>query len=184
MRSAPSYFIKIILVVTLTWISTATSAQKLIEGSFYPLKGQTVIDCTTDFDNAEIGGLPLDEFMEYKADDSMDRGFEREYHQAERECWMKFVDEANKRMKNVRLAKKKDAPFLMTIKLITMDKDGRNNVCHYIFTEKLTGNIIAIVEAKNKGGRFGSFTNLMGDAFEYAGSSFGPWFSRQLRKQD
>lgn len=170
------------MVFTLISLPLSTSAQKLVEGSLLPLKGQTVIDCATDFDSAEIGGLPLDEFMEYQADDSMDRGFEREYHQAERECWMKFVEEANKRMKLVRFAKKKDAPFLMTIKLITMDKDGRNNVCHYIFSEKQTGNVIAIVEAKNKGGRFGSFTNLMGDAFEYAGCSFGPWFSRQLRQ--
>lgn len=177
------YFLIITLIITMSSLFEPLFAQKLIEGSLAPLKGQTVIDCTTDFDHADIGGLPLDEFIEYKADDALDRGFEREYQQAERECWMKFVDEANKRMKLTRLARKQDAPFLMTIKLITMDKDGRNNVCHYIFTDKNTDQVVAIVEAQNKGGRFGTFTNLMGDAFEYAGSSFGPWFSRQLRKQ-
>lgn len=177
-----NFMLKIFLSFAVFAFCQTASAEKLIQGSLAPLKGQTVIDCTTDFDEAEIGGLPLEEFIEYKSGDALDRGFEKEYHQAERDCWMKFVAEANDRMKNVRFARKADAPYQMTIKLITMDKDGRDNVCHYIFTEKSTGEIIAVVEGKNKGGRFGSFTNLMGDAFEFAGSSFGPWFSRQLRK--
>lgn len=177
-------FTKVMLFAALVMLfSTKLSAQKLIEGSLEPLYGQTTINCVFDFMQAEAAGLPLDEFFEWKtAEDKKGKDFSEEYARGQKVCQMKFMEKANDKLKGVRLAKKEDAPYTLTVKMLTVDKAGRNNLCDYIFTNTETGETVAVVQMEGHGGRIGGFVNLMGDAFSDGGEQFGKWLNKQLEQ--
>lgn len=59
-----------------------------------------------------------------------------------------------------------EAPVTLVVKVRDIDEPGRENISDYIFINSTTGEILAGIRLKSKGGRFGSFTNLFGDALE------------------
>lgn len=172
-----------LLVVSLVVCGASMSAQKLTEGSFEPLVGQEVINCVFDFMHTEAAGMPLQEFIEWKtADDKNGEDFAPKFQKAQTSCQMSFMEKANDKLKGVRLAKSPEAEYTLTVKMISIDKPGRENVCDYTFTNTKTGETVAVVRMEGKGGHWGSFTNLMGDAFKDGGEKFGSYLNNQLKK--
>lgn len=176
--------IKLILVLGIALLATQKgNAQKITEGSLFPIYGQEVINCAFEFTDSEIGGMPFDEFVEWKMGDGrQNRDFDEELDNEIVHCQMIFMEHANEKLKGTRLAKRLSAKYTLTVKLATMDMYGRDNTCDYIFTETESGKKIAVIRMDAHGGRFGSFTNLMGDAFEEAGENFGKFLNKQLQQ--
>lgn len=171
-----------LLVVALGCI-TNLSAQKLTEGSLEPVYGQTVINCVFDYSQLEAAGMPLQEFIEWKtADDKNGEDFGPKFERGIKSAHMNFMEKANDKLKDVRLAKKEDAAYTLTVKMLTIDKPGRENTCEYVFTQTGSNEPIAIITMNGKGGRFGSFTNLMNDAFKDGGEQFGEFLNKQFKQ--
>lgn len=172
-----------LMVVSLFICGASVSAQKLTEGSLGPIYGQEVINCVFDFMQTEAAGMPLDEFFEWKtAEDKKGEEFGPKFEKAQTSCQMNFMEKANEKLKDVRLAKKPGAEYTLTVKMLQIDKPGRENVCDYIFTNTATGEQIAVIRMEGKGGRFGSFTNLMNDAFKDGGEQFGEFLNKQFKQ--
>lgn len=71
-----------------------------------------------------------------------------------------------------------DAPISLIVKVRDIDEPGRENISDYIFINSTTGEILTGVRLKSKGGRFGSWTNLFGDALE---EDAAPNLAKQLK---
>lgn len=69
-------------------------------------------------------------------------------------------------------------PITLVIKVRDVDEHGRVNTSDFVFVDTATGENIAGTRIKSKGGRFGSFFNLMGDAFE---EDAAPKFLKQFK---
>lgn len=175
---------KVILLLTIAISCIVNmSAQKLTEGSLEPIYGQSVINCVFDYSQLEAAGMPLQEFIEWKtADDKKGEDFGPKFERGVKSAQMNFMEKANEKLKDVRLAKKEDAEFTLTVKMLTIDKAGRENTCEYIFTKTGSTEPVAIITMDGKGGRFGSFTNLMNDAFKDGGEAFGEFLNKQFKQ--
>lgn len=172
-----------LLVVSMIVIGATASAQKLTEGSLEPIFGQAVINCVFDYSQLEAAGMPLQEFIEWKtADDKNGEDFAPKFDRGIKSAHMNFMEKANDKLKDVRFAKKDNAEYTLTVKMLTIDKPGRENTCEYVFTKTGSTEPVAIITMDGKGGRFGSFTNLMNDAFKDGGEQFGEFLNKQFKQ--
>lgn len=57
-------------------------------------------------------------------------------------------------------------PVTLVVKVRTVDPDGRDNLSDYYFVDTADGTVLAGLKMTASGGRYGSFANLLGDAFE------------------
>ncbi len=171
------------LIVAILGCVATMSAQKLTEGSLEPIYGQSVINCVFDYSQLEAAGMPLQEFIEWKtADDKNGEDFGPKFDRGVKSAQMNFMEKANDKLKDVRFAKKDNAEYTLTVKMLTIDKPGRENTCEYIFTKTGSTEPIAVITMDGKGGRFGSFTNLMNDAFKDGGEQFGDFLNKQFKQ--
>jgi len=77
-----------------------------------------------------------------------------------------FIDRANREVDQTIFGAGVKADYKMVVKLVAIDSDGRFNTTDVSFVNLSSGEEVALVEFKCRGGHFGTFTNLMGDAFK------------------
>ena len=70
-------------------------------------------------------------------------------------------------------------PVTLVVKVKDISPNGRDNVCDFVFVETASGTVLAGIKMNSKGGVFGSFTNLFGDAME---ESAAPKLVKMLKK--
>lgn len=168
--------------MTLVLSALNLGAQELIQGSYEPLTDVRVASVELDVTHADIGGQTLQDFIEFKTFEEGE-GYSKEFDREIREILGDFIDEFNDTNAPITLTVSSSPKILLTIRVNHISRKGNEISCHYIFSERATGNYLATIDMTCKDGRIGSFTNLMGDAFEKAGKNFGKYSKKMLKAE-
>ena len=122
------------------------------------------VNLVFDFSGTKVMGMDLLTFIEQKRRNDPKSAGKDFFATMMSEC-NRFVEAANDQ-KYVTFSYNPDAPVTLVVKVQEIDEPGRVNTSDYAFVETNTGNYLGGMRIKSKGGRFGSFTNLFGDAME------------------
>lgn len=127
------------------------------------------INVIIDFSEAIVAGQNFGEFCERNIDAKTFEKFPSE---------MDRLLDGLSGLKGYRFSYTPSAPISLLVKVREVDSDGRVNTSDFVLMDTNTKEVFSGVRIKSKGGRFGSFPNLMGDAFE---EDAGPQFIKQLK---
>jgi len=94
-----------------------------------------------------------------------------------------FIDEYNDTNCTPILTVSDKPEISMLISIENISRNGNTITANYIFTNKESGNVLVVIQMTAKDGRCGSFTNLMGDAFEEAGRKLGKYIKKNLKQK-
>lgn len=127
-----------------------------------------------DLSDANVMGMDLITYIETSTDRKGHGNFESEAN--------RILEPLNK-IKGHNFTYNSDLPISLVIKVRELDKDGRENTSDYVFIDNTTNEVICGIRLKSKGGRFGSFANLLGDALEEdAAPKFVKKFNNAIKK--
>lgn len=173
-------FIAVCLILVLSALNLG--AQELIQGSFDPLTNVRVASVELDIAHADIGGQTLQDFIEFKTFEEGE-GYSKEFDKDLREILGDFIDEYNETNAPITLTVSSSPTILLTIRVNHISRKGNEISCHYIFSDRASSVVLAAIAMSSKDGRIGSFTNLMGDAFERAGKDFGKYSKKMIKAE-
>ncbi|MCM1066081.1 MAG: CsgG/HfaB family protein [Muribaculaceae bacterium] len=135
-----------------------------------------------DFSKAMVDGVSAERFLQLNGQTEAKKGLtlEQELNVYLPEVKQRFKDELSDNLKDMRFTFAPGSQFTLLVKMIEVDKPGRNNISDYVFFETASGKVIGGLSFKSSGGRFGGFTNLMGDAYE---EEAAPKLAKAVKKQ-
>lgn len=146
-----------------TGIDIPVQSEEFVIRDFNKLQQSNNFNVVIDFSDATVVGMPFSEFIESKK--MSDPAY---YGDA-------FLPELRAETSRIltKLNKSKDYNFgfnpkaraTLYIKVRIIDENGKTNTSDYVFVTN-TGEIIGGMSIRSKGGRFGGFANLLGDALE------------------
>lgn len=162
---------RMMLVALISLLMMPIMAQRVTEGSFRSLKGETTVQVAIDYSEAMIKGMTLEDYAVY----------EERWEQGKKEILVKFVDELNDRMQGRMVATISNKPrYLLVAHVVYVDGDG--NTQGYITLQDANGKTVAkAVGFRGKGGKFGTHINLMGDGIESFAKSVWKFLSKECR---
>lgn len=131
---------------------------------FDQLNNNSNFNVVLDLSTAMVEGIPLLKFREMKQP-SNEKVFGHDFFNRMTSEMSRFMKGMNSE-KNMSFSYIPDAPITLLVKVRVIDEPGRENTSDYLFIDNSTGTVLAGVRIKSKGGRFGSWTNLFGDALE------------------
>lgn len=160
--------------------------QSLDKFGTYSLSGllnERIVNVIFDFSNANADGMPIAEFIPMREDIETDYSFIEKLNREVPDVIKSFIEEFNDNNdKNfVLTTNSQNARYTLVVRMLTIDKDGRENTCDYLFIDNQNNTVTDGLRLKAKGGHWGSFPNLMGDAFSEVGSKLGKMTSKQLK---
>ncbi len=165
------FFIAFLLFVgTLSGVRAFT----VVDGDGAGLSGS--VSLVIDFSGATVEGDALGEYLE-SLGESDDFDYEIRKYYAD------FIKRFNSRCDRMLLSRAEGKPITLTIKVLTVNRNGNEAACEYIFTDTESGRMLLTLCERTREGRFGSFTNLVGDVIREAGGDLGSFMSRFLKKQ-
>lgn len=127
------------------------------------------INVIIDFSEASVADTSFREFCERNIDAKTIEKFPSE---------MDRLLEGLSGLKGYRFSYTPSAPITLLVKVREIDSEGRENTSDFVLIDTNTKDVISGVRIESTGGRFGSFPNLMGDAFK---EEAGPKFIKQLK---
>lgn len=148
----------------------------------YELYGSTpFVSIVFDFSGAYIDGVPGARYLELNqhAKAKKNLTFREELDKYIPEVMQRFKDAISDELKDFRFSLAPGSPYTLVVKMLEVDKDGRDNTSEFIFFNE-NGQSLGGISMKSKGGRFGGFTNLMGDAYE---EDAAPRLAKAVKKQ-
>lgn len=151
---------------------------------FGPLMTTRDFNLVFDFSDATVSGRKFTDFARMTSRRKMEpeKWLDRFYRDLNRETF-EFIDEFNDNSRQWKICFDETLPTTLVVKIRTIDsEDGGDYTADYAFVNTATGQVIAGVRMTAEGGTYGSFTNLMGDAFEDAGESLARKFTSATRK--
>lgn len=155
---------KISFVIAMTVISILPCcAQILVQGSLEVLKSERHLNLVCDFTNCLVDKKPVEYAMQREED--WDGGVA--------EITLRFGEGLSSRVHSLLVGQYPDAKYTLVYYLSEIDDDQD---CKGRMTLKETAmdTVVAeIAEANGSAGKFGSFFNLLGDAFENLGKKIG-----------
>lgn len=173
-------FITTCIALVLSVISM--EAQELVLGSFRSLAEVRVISVKWDLSKVDIEGQSIDDFIEFKSYEE-GQDYHDDFEKDIREILGDFIDEFNDTKSPISLTVSSSPKVILTVQVNRISRKGNEVTCDYIFSDKATGEILTMVAMTSKDGRIGSFTNLMGDAFEKAGKDLGKYTKKMLKAE-
>lgn len=170
-----------VAAVSLLIAMSALNAQTVKKGSMDFLKGQSALQVEYDFSNALVSNtMSIESYVRSKnPDETFISNYMAAVDKERMELLLYFIDRANSKVDQTIFGADIKADYKMVVKLEAIDSEGRFNTTDVSFVNLSTGEEVALVEFKCRGGRFGTFTNLMGDAFK---KDFTPNFIRFYRR--
>jgi len=129
-----------------------------------------------------VGNESLDDYIQlmvFKNGDKYVDEFENEMKGA----IIDFIDEYNDTNCPVVLTVSDKPVVDMLISIENISRNGNTITANYIYTNKESGNVLVAIQMTAKDGICGSFTNLMGDAFEEAGKKLGKYIKKNLKQK-
>lgn len=169
-------------LIVLMFSSLIVNAQELQQGSFEPLLPCRVATVQFDFSKTTVEGLPLSDYI---ANQSFIEGedYNQYFSKAQQEVTGDFIEEFNDTDCPILLTiSKSPSPIIMVVKVHEINRKGNQLNCSYEFYKQDDSIVLCVIEMTSKDGRVGSFTNLMGDAFEKAGKDLGKYMKKQLKQ--
>ncbi len=148
----------------------------------YELYGTTpFVSIVFDFSKAYIDGVPGNRYLELNqhAKAKKDLTFREELDTYLPEVMQRFNDALGDELKDFRFSLVPGSPYTLLVRMLEVDKAGRENTSEFIFFNQ-SGQPLGGISMKSKGGRFGGFTNLMGDAYE---EEAAPALAKAVKKQ-
>lgn len=134
--------------------------------NFGPIYNSNVFNIVVDFSETIVMGMTLQQFVDLKRRDPKKiKEFGNNFFTDINSEIERFIKALNDEAK-LNISYFPSAPVTLLVKVRTIDEPGRENVSDYVFIDTNTGQVISGIRLKSKGGRFGSWTNLLGDAFE------------------
>ena len=172
----------IIICIILALSTLTLKAQELVQGDFLPLLDTHIITVQFNFTQADIDGQSIEDFIEFK---TFEKGlnYSHEFDKDKRKIISDFIEEFNDTNSPIILTVSSNTNIVLTVNVKRISRKGNMVNCDYVFLNKATDEIIASVSMTSKDGRVGSFTNLMGDAFEKAGRILGKYIKKMLRAE-
>jgi len=138
--------------------ATSIHAQKVTRGSFSALANENIVSVTIDYKNAKIDKVPFEVFVEGEEE------WEKDY----KSILLNFVKAANRSGGGIKYVTKPTGSYQLVFRAIVVDDDGETTGDLLLLDKN--NNVIGVAERFHaRGGRFGSQTNLMGDAAERLG---------------
>lgn len=165
---------KVILTLVLITIGVSAMAQR-VTGTFMPLRSQDRVKMVIDYSEADIMGMPEEQFYTFEKDWAHDKV----------EVVSLYYNYANRE-----LAKEKafivgsynfDTDYTLYLIVRTVDIRG-NHDCDLILVANDEIEIGRAVGIRADGGTFGSKLNLMKDGAEHTGKSIGRFLLKQIGK--
>jgi len=153
---------KLMLLIAATLISVAAFAQEFGEPTMLrPIYGTSTINVIVDFSKAEIIGFPYEERQEAIDDWARDR----------QEIYEDFVENLNDRLEGRRdrlvAGDYPSAEYTIVVTPKTVTLNGYvTATIQYMKNLGEFGELFYSYDAKGKGGKLGTFTNLVGDGFD------------------
>ena len=151
-------------------------AQKLTSGSLEDVFDQETLNVDFDFSKAVIDGMKESALLNIGGERASD------WQRDKNEICSKFLIAMYGQTKDfIEIGHYPDAQYTLVFIPASFDDDGEvRGSAHVVNNE---GEVIATIEKINgDGGRWGSFTNLCGDAMERAGDEVGSLLQREARK--
>lgn len=173
---------RIIICIILALSTLSLKAQELVQGNFISLLDTHIITVQFNFSQADIDGLSIEEFIEFK---TFEKGldYSHEFNEDKRAIIGDFIEEFNDTNSPIILTVSSNTNIVLIVNVNRISRKGNMVNCNYVFYNKANDEIIASVSMTSKEGRIGSFTNLMGDAFEKAGKRLGKYIKKMLRAE-
>ncbi len=174
---------KITAFLLLFLISTlSTTAQKIIAGDILKIPGGSTFYTTFDFSTTTVAGQPFEDFIEIKA--VSDSYTDTDIDELKRDIISvlgQFIEEFNDNADLLKLSVRKKNDLQLTIVIKEMSRKGNSADCDYIFSRSNSTDPLLVISMTTKEGRFGSFTNLMGDVFREAGENLANFMTKALK---
>ncbi|MBQ2198388.1 MAG: hypothetical protein IK145_02565 [Bacteroidales bacterium] len=166
---------KLILIISVLLASVVAGAQTAtLTGSFDALKEENLLDAEIDFDKGVYKLIPVEQFVTVTPD----------WEQIKKETTDRFFQGINKTLKLTHKAAVKTGKQNFTIEVEIINVDDKGNTISNVQVCDSEGKAIAKIEhLYGKGGRYGTFCNLMGDGLESTGEKIGRMISYSILKK-
>ena len=154
-----------ILFCTMVWCSSS-SAQIITSGSLSILKDQQQVNMICDFENCTVDKHSID-YARHKHS-NWEKGVE--------EIVIRFAEGYNDKANSkyyCKFGNYPEAEYTLVYHLIDIDDDQDTKGTIDILNTKSQEVLVHIEKANGSAGTFGSFFNLLGDAFENLGKKLG-----------
>lgn len=171
-------FVTICLLLALS--SVFVKAQELIQGTFDSLNNIHIATVQFDFSQAQVEEAPYEDYVGLLAFEDGSK-FREAFYKDINDILIDFIEEFNDTNCPILLTVSPNPDTVLTIKVKRISRKGNSVSCDYIISNNPDSNSIVIISMASKDGRVGSFTNLMGDAFEKAGKDLGKYLKKQLK---
>lgn len=158
-------------------------AQEIVQGTWSPLLDKRVVSVKCNFAHAIVESLSFDDFVKnevFMGASDYQRGFEND----KRDIIAEFIEEFNDTNSSILLSINPAYETLLTINVKEISRKGNAIACDYVFSCGEGTTPFLTVSMFTKNGRVGSFTNLMGDAFEKAGKNLGKYSKKMLKAEN
>ena len=167
---------KVILLSIAALCVNICLAQKLTSGSLEDVFNQETLNVGFDFSKANIDGMKETAMLNIGGERASDWQRDKE------EICSKFLIAMYGETKDfIEVGHYPDAKYTLVFIPATFDDDGEVRGSAQVVNKE--GEVVAIIDKINgDGGRWGSFTNLCGDAMERAGYKVGSLLQREARK--
>lgn len=172
----------IMLFVGVMLFFAGAQAQQVTQGSIRALSDVRAVSVEYDFSNAKVEDLPLYDYIQFMGM-TEDKEYLDDFEKEIKEIIADFIEEFNDTNSPILLAVSENPTVSMTIWPKQISRNGNTINCDYIFKDKSTNKVLANITSTTKNGRIGSFTNLMGDAFEKAGKKLGKYLKKNLKRK-
>lgn len=161
-------------------VPAIADAQKLTMGSGAALSKIKYASVRMDFSQTVIKGKAMKDFL--AKDASKEVGYWKEFDEDIKEITADFVKEFNDEECPMVLTTQPDMDVELQIVVKKVSKGGDHVWCDYVFHPKDSDESLAIITMDSEDGSWGSFTNLMGDAFDLAGEKLAKYIRKAIKK--
>lgn len=152
-----------VVAVMLAIILIPCVAQKVTKGSLSVLKNEKQLNMVCDFTNCTIDKKPA--YYKIQKEENWEKGVS--------EITTRFGEGLSKKMRTLIVGQFPEAKYTLVYNIANID-DDQDCKGTMVLKDTQTGEIIAEIEkAYGKAGMYGSFFNLLGDAFENLGKKIG-----------
>lgn len=93
-----------------------------------------------------------------------------------------FIKEFNNTNCPIRLGQDRSDDIVLRIVVNRVSIEGNHVWCDYVFQQKDSKDPIAVISMDSENGKFGSFTNLMGDAFRSAAKDLAKFIKKAIKQ--
>lgn len=159
---------------------TAGNAQIVTQGSIEAISNDATATVDFDLTRAMVKGQSLEEYIEIL---SLTKGphYDERFEFEMRDILGQFINEFNDVNGQIFMTVSDKPTLHMTIAIKQLSPKGNVADCDYVFWKYGIDDPLCVISMNIKEGRFGSFTNLLGDVFRESGEKLAKYLKKQIK---